>query len=180
MLLALGAVFAFQVSIQVGEPPRRDRPAVVRDSTSPDSTGRSYRRRLPVTAEVRATAFRDAQARELFDRARQARLSQDSSLISYDARVRARMSAGLNIGTRGPTHPVYGFEVAARVQWRRNVGARIEMDGARVAIPVAPKAAERDELVSNVTKGEFAIVPYYPGYEPLWIGDRSKAGDVDD
>src|SRR4051812_37234021 len=99
MLLAVGALFAFQVSIQVGEPSRRDRPAVVRDSTS-DSTGRSYRRRLPVTAEVRATAFRDAQARDLFDRARAARVSQDSSLTAYDARVRARMSAGLSIGSR--------------------------------------------------------------------------------
>ena len=180
MLLALGAVFAFQVSIQVGEPPRRDRPAVVRDSTSPDSTGRSNRRRLPVTAEVRATAFRDAQARDLFDRARAARVSQDSSLTAYDARVRARMSAGLSIGTRGPSHPLYGFEIASRVQWRRGVGARIEMDGARVAIPVAPASAEREELVANLANGEFAVVPYYPGYEPLWIGDRSKAGDVDE
>ena len=160
MLLALGAAFVFQVSIQVGDPPRRDRPAVVRDSTSPDSTGRSYRRRLPVTAEVRATAFRDAQARDLFDRARAARVSQDSSLTAYDARVRARMSAGLSIGSHGPSHPLYGFEIASRVQWRRGIGARIEMDGARVAIPVAPASAEREELLANLANGEFAVVPY--------------------
>jgi hypothetical protein len=171
MLLTLGAAFLFQVTIQVGDPPRRDRPSVVRDSAGSDS-GSTGRRRLPVTAEVRATAFHDAAARELFDRARAARVAQDSTLVSYDARVRTRMSAALGIGGKGPTHPIYGFETASRVQWRRGVGARVEMDGAKIAIPIAPTRAERDELLGNLANGEMAAVPYYPGYEPLWIGDR--------
>ena len=179
MLLTLGTALLFQVTIQVGDPPRRDRPSVVRDSAESDS-GSTRRRRLPVTAEVRATAFHDAAARELFDRARAARIAQDSSLSSYDARVRTRMAAAVGVGKKGPTHPIYGFETASRVQWRRGVGARVEMDGAKVAIPVAPTSAEHDELLGNLANGELAAVPYYPGYEPLWIGDRSKAGDVDE
>jgi hypothetical protein len=90
------------------------------------------------------------------------------------------MSATLGITSKGPTHPIYGFETASRVQWRRDVGARVEMDGARVAIPVAPKSAEREELLGSLANGDLATVPYYPGYEPLWVGPRSKAGDVDD
>jgi len=179
MLLTLSAAFLFQVTIQVGDPPRRDRPSVVRDSAGSEA-GSTLRRRLPVTAEVRASAFHDAAARELFDRARSARIGQDSTLSSYDARVRTRMSATLGIGKKGPTHPIYGFETASRVQWRRGVGARVEMDGAKVAIPVAPTSAEHEELLGSLASGELAAVPYYPGYEPLWIGDRSKAGDVDE
>jgi hypothetical protein len=180
MLLTLGAAFLFQVSVQVGDAPRRDRPSVVRDSAGSDSSSRSQRRRLAVTPEIRASAFHDAAARELFDKARAARIAQDSTLMSYDARVRTRMAASLGISSKGPTHPIYGFETAARVQWRRGIGARVEMDGARVAIPIAPTGTERDELLGSLSNGELAAVPYYPGYEPLWIGDRSKAGDVDE
>jgi len=174
------AALLFQVTIQVGDPPKRDRPSVVRDSAGADSANGTRRRRLAVTPELRALAFHDPAARELFDKARAARIAQDSSLTSYDARVRTRMSASLGITSKGPTHPMYGFETAARVQWRRGVGARVEMDGARVAIPVAPASEEHDELLESLSNGELAAVPYYPGYEPLWIGDRSKAGDVDE
>lgn len=174
------AALLFQVSIQVGDPPKRDRPSVVRDSAGSDSANSTRRRRLAVTPELRASAFHDPAARDLFDKARAARIAQDSSLMSYDARVRTRMAASLGISSKGPTHPMYGFETAARVHWRRGVGARVEMDGARVAIPVAPASAEHDGLLESLANGELAAVPYYPGYEPLWIGDRSKAGDVDE
>jgi len=90
------------------------------------------------------------------------------------------MSASFSVTSKGPMHPIYGFETASRVQWRRGVGARVEMDGARVAIPVAPTDAEHEELLGNLANGELAAVPYYPGYEPLWIGDGSKSRDVDE
>jgi hypothetical protein len=172
------AALLFQVSIQIGDPPKRDRASVVRDSAGGDST--TSRRRLAVTPELRASAFHDVAARQLFDKARAARVAQDSSLTSYDARVRTRMSASVGLSSKSPMHPVYGFETAGRVQWRRGVGARVEMDGARMALPMVTKGEEHDELLSNLANGELAAVPYYPGYEPLWIGDHSKAGDVDD
>src|SRR5690242_16780476 len=64
---------------------RRDTLTVVKDSTDSSvvsEQGRrhhSYARRLPVTAQDMATAFRDATARTLLERARVARMSQDSA-----------------------------------------------------------------------------------------------------
>jgi hypothetical protein len=80
-------------------------PPVVRaaaDTTARDSTtetrGRRRRERKPVkrldvTPEHLASAFRDAPARSLLLLARDARLRQDSSLASYDATTYQRISA---------------------------------------------------------------------------------------
>jgi len=60
MLIALvvGAAIAAQTQ-QVVPPPPTQRPSVVRDSTRPDTTERNEGRRLPVTAAVLATAFKN-------------------------------------------------------------------------------------------------------------------------
>src|SRR5688500_18775072 len=44
-----------------------------------------------------AAAFRDIRSRDLIGRARRARFRQDSTLTSYDATVKQRLSAGLNV-----------------------------------------------------------------------------------
>src|SRR5947209_1418206 len=56
---------------------------------------RSRPSRKEVTAEDLATVFKDATSKTLLDRARVARLSQDSALISYDVNSYQRISAGI-------------------------------------------------------------------------------------
>src|SRR5690348_12107332 len=78
---------------------KRDTTVIVRDSTDSATMARvrenhGYARRLPVTEQVLATAFRDPEARVLLARARMARLSQDSALEAYDAMAYQRISAG--------------------------------------------------------------------------------------
>lgn len=160
----------------------QQRPATaVRDSTPADSIRRNVPRRLPVTAEVVATAFRSPTARDLFERARTARMAQDSSLRSYDAKVRQRLSVSASLGRFGRERLVFRQESAARVQWQRGVGAHIEMTGARVAIPVLGIAqAERDALQGGVVGIDMSPVPYFPGSETIWVGGVSATAEVDE
>ena len=132
MLLSLGVALALQASGQVAQPPRKR--TFVRDSSVADSTTRNAPKRLPVTAEVLATAFRDPLAKEQFYRARAARIAQDSSLASYDAKVRARVSVGIGIGDFGRERALFRQESASGVRWQQGVGARVELTGARAVL----------------------------------------------
>ena len=179
----LATLFALHLSLAAAYPAQRgqQQPTVVRDSTPADSAGRNAPRRLPVTAAVLATAFRDPATRDLFNRARKARLTQDSSLNSYDAKVRQRLSVQVGIGKRGPSRLVYRQESAARVQWQRDAGVRIDVTGGRVAIPPAGSAkAEREALEGLVMDSEMSPIPYYPGSETLWIGDLTAKAEVNE
>src|SRR5215217_947090 len=124
------AILGLLVSAQSGSSQQRPQQTVVRDSTPADSAARNAPRRLPVTAALLASAFHDATARDLFNRARKARLTQDSSLKSYDAKVRQRISVEVGIGKTGRSRLVYRQESASRVQWQQGVGAKIEITGA--------------------------------------------------
>ena len=137
-------------------------------------------RRIPVTPEHLATAFKDNQARELFTRARNSRVQQDSSLVSYDATVRERMAAGISIGENGREHRMYSLEAAARVRWQRGIGAYVDLTGGRVGIPMAPPSAERDSHVENIADGAYSTVPYFPGQESLWIGGTIGSNQIND
>jgi len=77
-----------------------------------------------------------------------------------------------SVGKLGREHLVYRQESAARVQWQQGVGARIEMTGARIGIPILGGATkeERDALQGGVTDMEMSPIPYFPGSETLWIG----------
>jgi hypothetical protein len=175
------AIVALHVAVQQSAPPPRvTPPAVVRDSTSPDPKARNAPRRLPVTAAVLATAFHDSSARELFTSARRSRLAQDSSLISYDAKVQQRISMSAGIGRIGRERLAFRRETASRVQWQRGVGARIEMTGARVAIPIASAKEEREALQSAVIETGASPIPYFPGSETLWIGGLTARTEVDE
>ena len=166
------------LSLQTAQPPKRP-PTFVRDSSVADSTTRNAPKRRPVSAELLGSAFRDANARELFYRAHAARMTQDSLLTSYEASVRQRMSVGIGIGAHGPQRVMFRQESASRVRWQQGIGARIELTGARIALPIAPKHDERNEFLMNVASGGYSVVPYFPGYEALRIGGRAQ-DDVDD
>src|ERR1043165_2929657 len=136
------------------QPPRR---TILRDSTvdsaaTADARGRGRRpgRRLPVTAQVLATAFKDSAARPLLLRARVARLAQDSALESYEGTAYQRISVFMHLGEAGRQHPMFINESAIGVKWKRSVGAWVDMRGARSAIPIAPPEAADEELEGDL------------------------------
>ncbi|HKS06344.1 MAG TPA: BamA/TamA family outer membrane protein [Gemmatimonadaceae bacterium] len=156
--MLLTTLFALQVSVIT------DRPAS----------------RIPVTPEHLATAFRDSHARELFTRARNARVQQDSSLLSYDATVRERMAAGIAVGEHGRERALYSMEAAARVRWQRGIGAYVDLSGARVGIPFTSAQGQRGEHADMIANGGYSTVPYFPGQESLWLGGVVGNNQIND
>ena len=165
---------------------RRDTLTVVKDSTDTaivnDQARRrhGYARRLAVTEKVLATAFRDGSARQLLERARVARMSQDSALISYDATAYQRLSAGMGFAKIGRDRLIFRTENVSRVRWQRGVGAWVDLKGQRTAIPVAPKEAEQEAQADMADESDMTPIPYYPGYEALWIGTGRTKAQVDE
>ncbi|HEY4139442.1 MAG TPA: hypothetical protein VGN65_13350, partial [Casimicrobiaceae bacterium] len=198
MLFLLGAVFALNVQTQTppsaptrapsqaqsaGQRPRRRDP-IVRDSSADTvvERGRGGHRgvRRPVTAEDQRTAFKDVTAKATLLRARVARLSQDSALVAYDAMSYSRISAGMSLTKLLRPHTIFLHESAARVQWRQGVGAWVDARGDRTVIPIAPAEAH-DEMKDEASDPDLdASIPYYPGYEPLWIGSDLARAQVDE
>lgn len=168
-----------RVGVQVGE--RRtvgDSAAVERvvhaDSARRDTTTRVRRPRIAVTAEHIATAFEDAPARTLLERARVARLAQDSSLLSYDAETYQRISVGLGLKAIGRERLFMRHENSARVRWQRGHGAVIDVTGSRTVFPALMGAR-----VSADVNGTGSI-PYYPGRDDLWFGAEAMAAERPD
>src|SRR6185436_7080110 len=83
----------------------------------------------PASPAVMAGAYRDATARELVRRAREYRAAADRSVRGYQALAKQRASAGLRTVLR--ERSLFGQEIAARVDWRRDGPARVEVVGAR-------------------------------------------------
>jgi hypothetical protein len=129
---------------------------------------------IPLTPELRASAYRDPLARDLVARAREARLRQDSSLLSYDATTKQRISAWLGVRRLGARRLAYRSENASRVRWQRGVGAWVDVIGARTAIPMAFEGARVVEDALDESP-----IPYYPGREGLLslAGAETVSGD---
>jgi hypothetical protein len=144
---------------------RRARERAMRDNR--ESRGELRR---TVTDKDLATAFKDSAARQILTLARKARLSQDSALRSYDATTYQRISAGLSFRRLGRDRLVFRTERADRVRWDRDRGLWLEVKGARTVLPGIPEIGEREAGKGIAQAGEMAAVPYFPGYEPLWIG----------
>ncbi len=142
----------------------------VRDSMGPDASIR----KIPVTAEHLATAFEDARARSLLGRARDARLRQDSTLLSYDAKTYQRASVGMGIKAFGRERLLMRHENSARVRWRRGEGAVIDVTGARSAIPIVFGSGVTAEVDGT------SSIPYFPGRDDLWFGAEAVEADRDE
>jgi hypothetical protein len=140
---------------------------------------RGQPRRIPVTPELLRTAFHDSAARTLLLRARAARMRQDSALVAYDAMSYQRISAGLGFSSIGRDRLMFRHEDVARVRWQRGVGAWVEVKGARTAIPIAPQEAQ-DSADHDMNEDDAGAIPYYPGYESLWIGGGIAKAQVDE
>ncbi len=153
---------------------------MVRDSTEADTTDSPNGRRRhqgvrrAVTAEMQATAFKDATAKTTLLAARAARLRQDSALVAYDAMSYERISAGLGFGSIGRDRLLFRHEAAAHVRWRQGVGAWVDIKGARNAAPMIGNEG-KVEIDNDMNDPDLmGEIPYYPGYEPLWVG----GGDI--
>ena len=135
-------------------------------------------RAVVVTEAMRRTAFRDSAARELLLRARAARSAQDSSLRGYDAESYQRVSAGMSLRETARERLMYRSEGAARVRWRRGVGARVEVRGARAVLPIlagVPDAQREADGEMDLT--DLMAIPYYPGMDELWLFNMIGGGD---
>lgn len=189
--LAAFALFA-QTSISVGvgssKPDsatieQRDaRREAVRDSlrkrrADRDSTRRKRREAkiIPVTPALLASAFRDPRAGRLLEKARVARLRQDSTLVGYDASAYERMSVGMGLSRFGRDHLLFRTERASHVLWSRKQGAVVEVKGQRTASPMLEGSGS-----GGVDFGGLEQVPYFPGRETLWIGSGLAKSDVSD
>jgi hypothetical protein len=136
-----------------------------------------YRRRetLPEpTDAVLSRAFRDTRARETVTTARAARRHQDSTLTSYDATVKQRMSAGLNVKAIGSDRLLFRTELAARVRWSQPDRVWIDILGARSAVPASFAGAK---VLSGFA--QLVPIPYFTGSESLMWWFNLDGGDED-
>jgi hypothetical protein len=191
--LLAAVVFAQSATMQIGQTnkdslskARRDSIAfqhqVRRDSLravrhSRDSARHDIRlaRKLPVTPAVLASAFKDPAARELLLRAREARLTQDSTLTAYDANAYERLSVGMGFKKIGRNRLLLRSERASHVMWQRGKGAVIDVQGARSVFPMIEGMGDGDADLGTDTD-----IPYAPGRETLWIGSGLAKADVAD
>jgi hypothetical protein len=140
-----------------------------------DSVRREIRlaKRLPVTPAIMASAFKDPGARDLLLRAREARLSQDSSLTGYDANAYERMSVGMGFKRIGRDRLLMRSEQASHVVWQRGKGAIVDVKGRRSVLPIIEGVGDGD-----IDLGTDGDIPYAPGRETLWIGSDMAKADV--
>lgn len=197
MLTLLAAIVLAQSSatIQIGTETKKEDSAAIakRDSISAvrevrrdsirarsrarDSVRRATRlaKRPPITPAVLASAFKDARARDLLFRARAARLTQDSTLIAYEANSYERMSVGMGFKRIGRDRLLMRGERAAHVTWQRDRGAIIDVKGQRSVFPMLKGVGNGD-----INLGSAGDIPYHPGRETLWIGSGLAKPDVSD
>ena len=175
MLVHLVAALLLQgVTPDQPQAPTSPSPAPERDSTTESHRDRKPPKRIAVTPQHLATAFRDPGARAILGLAREARTRQDSALRSYDATTYQRISAGIALTKLGRDRLAFRSEEATRVRWRRGVGAYVDVTGARTVVPIAGKSGDAE------IHGGMSPVPYFPGSETLWIGASMSQKDVDE
>ena len=118
-------------------------------------------KKLPVTPAILASAFKDPGARDLLLRAREARLSQDSSLTGYDANAYERMSVGMGFKHIGRDRLLMRSEQASHVMWQRGKGAVVDVKGRRSVPPMIEGVGDGD-----IDLGSDSDIPYAPGAKP--------------
>src|SRR4051812_1318504 len=138
-----------------------------------DSSSAKKKPPIPVTPELIASAFMDEGSRSLVGRAREARKSQDSSLVSYSANTLQRMTLGLGLSKFGRDRTLFRYESAAKVEWQRGKGAQVEITGRRAVAPSIAKnvRVEVDAFASPI--------PYFPGRDALWVGSTMAKDEID-
>ena len=132
-------------------------------------------------AAQNSNIYLDAAAREHVRKARERQQVADLSIDAYKALSRERLSAGLR-GLRRD-RLMYRREVAGRIHWTREGDARIEILGAREAIPVAIKGVQLpSDLIHYMP--HLAFDPAKPNVLFSWDDDNfvrhPLAGDAEE
>ena len=183
MLAILPLVFALQVPAASATVDSSSAVVVAADSARADTNRRGRRRRseprrIPVTAEHLATAYRDAKSRTTISRARIARMDQDSSLRAYDASSYQRVSIGMSLRPNGRGRILYRSENSARIRWDREKGAWVDLTGARSVTPMFKGTEVGVEINEEASENESVSIPYFPGRESLWIPMSYEGGPI--
>src|SRR5690242_15350437 len=196
LVLALAVFAQTQISVTIGNKPKdsvdkakRDSIAYARDIRRDslrarrehrDSLQRAARmaRQLPLTPKVLANAFKDPAARDLLQRARTARLIQDSTLTGYESSGYERLSVGMGFKKIGRSRLLLRGERASHVVWRRGKGAIVDVTGQRAVFPMIEGINDGDPDMNM--SGEMADIPYAPGRETLWIGGGLARAKIDE
>ncbi|HEX6941248.1 MAG TPA: hypothetical protein VF158_17765 [Longimicrobiales bacterium] len=128
MWVAIAAAALLQVQVEVKFPGNPT-------SADPDSAGVAADSvRPPPDSATLATAYLDAGARVLVERARARRDSVDRTITRYEVVVREHISAGFRAFRRDRL--VYRREAASRVRWHHLAPPVVEALGAREVIPI--------------------------------------------
>lgn len=138
----------------------RDARRLARQRTAPDSIARRAR-----AAAGASGAFADSSARRMLDRARVARLRQDSALLAYRATTTQRIRMGVGARRLGLEKLFFLSDNVAQIAWRRGVGVRVTPLGSRVVVPMASRTS--GQMYGAVS------IPYFPGREQLWFPSSS-------
>lgn len=109
-------------------------------------------------------AYLDADARRLVAAARQRRETIDRSITGYRTTMRERIGVGIRALRRD--RMLYRRELALRIDWRRDSVGRIEVLGAREAVPAALPRPEVPERI----KREVAEYAFDPADDRLTVG----------
>ena len=178
-MLAYFVIALFQAGPPAQVPSTTPAKTVTAPAQDRDSVGRRRRpkrdpKRVAVTAEHLATAYKDSAAKKLLALSRDARMRQDSALQAYDAVTYQRISAGLGFARFGRDRLAFRSEQSTRVRWRRGVGAYVDVTGSRAVIPIAGSSGGVN------LDGDISPIPYYPGSESLWIGSSAARQAVDE
>ncbi|HET9635137.1 MAG TPA: ShlB/FhaC/HecB family hemolysin secretion/activation protein [Gemmatimonadaceae bacterium] len=196
LVLALAVFAQSQISITIGnqkkdsvDKAKRDSIAYARELRRDSLRGREQRRdslqriariarQLPITPKVLANAFKDPGARDLLQRARTARLIQDSTLTGYESNGYERMSVGMGFRKIGRDRLLLRGERASHVVWQRGKGAIVDVTGQRAVFPMIEGINDGDPDLNM--SGEMADIPYAPGRETLWIGGGLARARIDE
>ncbi len=188
-LIPIAIAFQVQVGVTIGSDSaqkarqnaqRAEREAMF-EAGAPPRRPQTFHR-IPLTDAMRASAFKDPAARDLLLRAREARLKQDSALLSYDATTYQRVSAGLGFKAFGRDRLAMRAEEASRVQWEKGRGALVDVKGSRAVVPIAGLDGKDGKRGGNggVNIQGMSPIPYYPGRNDLWIGGGLAQSEVDE
>ncbi len=189
VLLPIAIAFQVQVGVSVGaDSAEKAREKIQRaefeaqfEAGAPPRRPQTFHR-IPLTDALRASAFKDAAAKDLLLRARVARLKQDSALASYDATTYQRVSVGIGVKAFGRDRLAMRAEEASRVQWERGRGALVDVKGSRAVVPIAGLTGEKSKSGNGngVNIQGMSPIPYYPGRNDLWIGGGLVQSEVDE
>ncbi len=101
-----------------------------------------------------SSAYLDPTARRLVAAARARRETVDRSITAYRVTMRERIGAGVRALRRD--RMLYRRELALRIEWRRDSVGRIDVIGAREAVPaVRPQVDVPEDLKGDVTDYAF-------------------------